>query len=120
MNLVVLRGSLSRPPDVRDLRSGDVLVTYEVTVPARDGVPATSVPVVWFAPPAGAADLAADTEVVVVGVVRRRFFQAGGATQSRTEVVADKVIRASRVKAAERAVLDALVAAEEAFAGPRA
>jgi single-strand DNA-binding protein len=115
MNLVVLRGSLSRAPEVRDLRSGDVLVTYDVTVPAHDDVPASSAPVVWFAPPAGAADIAEGTEVVVVGQVRRRFFRAGGATQSRTEVVADRVIRASRAKAAERAVLDALVEAEEAF-----
>ena len=31
-------------------------------------------------------------EVVVVGRVRRRFFRAGGATASRTEVVADRMI----------------------------
>jgi single-strand DNA-binding protein len=117
MNLVVLRGSLSRPPEARDLRSGDVLVAYEVTVPGRAGVPATSVPVVWFAPPGGAAaaDLDADTEVVVIGSVRRRFFRAGGATQSRTEVVADRVIPARRAKAAQKAVLDALAEAEEVF-----
>ena len=118
MNLVVLRGTLSRPPVTRDLRSGDLLVTYEVTTPGRTGEAATSVPVVWFAPPPGAADLDEGTEVVVVGVVRRRFFGgASGATQSRTEVVADKVLRASRAKAVERAVLDALGAAEEAFTG---
>lgn len=122
MNLVVLRGTLSRPPEARDLRSGDLLVTYEVTVAGRDGGPATSVPVVWFAPPAGAAaaDLPADEEVVVVGRVRRRFFQAGGSTQSRTEVVADRVLPARRAKTAERLVLDALAGAEEAFLGPAA
>jgi hypothetical protein len=120
MNLVVLRGTLSRPPVTRDLRSGDLLVTYDVTVPGRDGEPATSVPVVWFAPSPGAADLDAGTAVVVVGTVRRRFFGAGGVTRSRTEVVADKVLRAARTKAAERAVLDALVAAEEAFTGSSA
>lgn len=108
MNLVILRGALSRPPESRALRSGDLLVTYEVTVPGRDAGPAESVPVVWFAPPAAAADMDADTEVVVVGRVRRRFFRAGGTTQSRTEVVADKVIPTRRVKAAERAVADAL------------
>lgn len=120
MNLVVLRGALSRPPEVRDLRSGEVLVTYEVTVPGRVGTPAESVPVVWFAPPAGAAELEADAEVVVVGRVRRRFFRAGGTTQSRTEVVADKVIPARRIKAAQRAVANALAEAEEAFIAPAA
>jgi single-strand DNA-binding protein len=120
MNLVILRGALSRPPEARALRSGDVLVAYEVTVPGHDGGPAESVPVVWFAPPAGAADIEADTEVVVVGRVRRRYFRAGGSTQSRTEVVAAKVIPARRAKAAERAVIDALAGAEEAFIGSAA
>lgn len=117
MNVVVLRGALSRPPEARALRSGDVLVSYEVTVAGPDGGPAESVPVVWFAPPAGAADLDADAEVVVVGRVRRRFFRAGGSTQSRTEVVAGKVIPARRAKAAARAVLGALAEAEDAVAG---
>ena len=120
MNLVVLRGALSRPPEARALRSGDVLVSYEVTVPGGDGGPAESVPVVWFAPPAGAADHAVDAEVVVIGRVRRRFFQAGGSTQSRTEVVAARVIPTRRAKAVERAVADALAAAEEAFIAPAA
>jgi single-strand DNA-binding protein len=120
MNVVVLRGALSRPPEVRELRSGDVLVTYEVTVPGRDGGPAESVPVVWFTPPAGAADLAADTEVVVTGRVKRRFFRSGGATLSRTEVIADKVIPTRRAKVAERAVATALADAEEAWIGSAA
>ncbi len=120
MNLVILRGALSRPPEARDLRSGDVVVSYDVTVPGRDGGPAETVNVVWFAPPAGAAELEPDTAVVVVGRVRRRWFRAGGATQSRTEVVADKVLPARRAKAAERAVLAALADAEEAFIAPAA
>ena len=120
MNLVVLRGALARPPESRDLRSGDVVVEYDVIVPGRDGGPAEHVPVVWFAPPANAVTLDPDTEVVVVGRVRRRFFRAGGSTQSRTEVVADKVIPARRAKAAERAVADALAEAEEAFIAPAA
>lgn len=120
MNLVVLRGVLSRPPEVRDLRSGDVVVSYDLTVPGRDGGPNESVPVAWFAPPASAADLQPDTEVVVVGRVRRRFFKAGGAVQSRTEVVADKVLPTRRAKAAERAVAEALAGAEEAWIGSAA
>jgi single-strand DNA-binding protein len=120
MNVVILRGTLSRPPETRATRSGDVLVAYEVTVAGRDGGSATSVPVVWFSPAAGAADLEPDTEVVVVGSVRRRFFRIGGATQSRTEVVAERVIPARRVKAAQRAVAEVLAEAEEAFLGSAA
>lgn len=120
MNLVILRGALSRPPERRELRAGGVVVAYDVTVPGRGEGSAESVPVVWFAPPAGAADLEPDAEVVVVGRVRRRFFRSDGSTQSRTEVVADRVIPARRAKTATRAVTDALAAAEEAFVAPAA
>ena len=122
MNVVVLRGALSRPPEARELRSGDVVVQLDVTVPGRDGGPAESVPVAWFSPPssAGATDMAAGTEVVVVGRIRRRFFRVANGTGSRTEVVADKVIPTRRAKAAERAVLDALADAEEVFVTPAA
>jgi single-strand DNA-binding protein len=53
---------------------------------------------------AATVDCAAGDEVVVVGTVRRRFFRAGGATQSRTEVLADKVVRASRTRAAQKLI----------------
>jgi single-strand DNA-binding protein len=91
-NLVVLSGHLSRPPEVRELPSGEVAVAYDVTV-RRPGHPAESVPVVWAGPTSGARLLQAapGDAVVVVGRVRRRFFRAGGATQSRTEVVAESL-----------------------------
>lgn len=94
MNVVLLCGALWRDPEERTLRSGTRLVSFEVTTrePERAAV---TVPVAWFDPPAAAARLGAGSEVVVTGEVRRRFFRAGGATASRTEVVADRVSRAS-------------------------
>src|SRR5947207_9556853 len=92
MNVVILRGVLSRPPEERVLPSGDTLVAYEVRI-AQDEGPADSVPVVLGAKP-GQDQLDEGEEVVVTGRVRRRFFRAAGATQSRTEVVADAVVRA--------------------------
>ena len=72
MNVVVLRGRLSRPPEPRTLPSGDELVGYEVTVD-RPGEKAESVPVVCFGAGATATTgLEPDTEIVVVGRVRRR------------------------------------------------
>jgi single-strand DNA-binding protein len=115
MNITVLRGSLSRPPERRELPSGDEVVNYEVTVPAVDGRPAESVPVVWPEPPAGAEHHDPDTELVVVGRVRRRFFRAGGVTQSRTEVVASHVVPARQAKRAARLVLDACRRLEDSF-----
>ncbi|HET7523922.1 MAG TPA: hypothetical protein VFJ79_07250, partial [Acidimicrobiales bacterium] len=54
--------------------------------------------------------LDAGVGVVVVGRVRRRFFRSGGVTQSRTEVVASRVVRAG-ASARVRAALDEAAAA---------
>jgi single-strand DNA-binding protein len=103
MNVVVLEGSLSRPPASRELPSGDQLVAYEVTV-RRPDQPAESVPVVWLDPPARASDLEAGEVVVVVGRVRRRFYRTPAGTGSRTEVVAESVVPARHRKRALAAV----------------
>lgn len=107
MNVVVLQGSLTRPAELRSLPSGDSLVGLEVTVPRAEGR-AESVPVVWPDAPAAAADLDVGEKVVVVGRVRRRFFRSGGATQSRTEVVADVVVPARKTKRAQIVVAQAV------------
>lgn len=102
INLVVLEGVLARPAQDVELPSGSRLISLEVTV-RRDTGPAEPVPVAWFDAPAWATSLDAGSAIVVVGRVRRRFFRTGGVTQSRTEVVASKVVRSSaatRVRAA--------------------
>ncbi len=91
MNIAVLQGSLSKEPLVRLMPAGGEVVEYDVRVRV-DERRTTTVPVVWHDAPASAASLTADTEVTVIGRVHRRFFRAGGATQSRTEVVADVVL----------------------------
>lgn len=107
LNVVVVRGCLTREPEERVLPSGDRQVGLEISVRPANGK-AESVPVVWAEAPAAALSWESSTEVVVVGRVRRRFFRAGGSTQSRTEVVADTVVpsrQAKKVAAAiERAV----------------
>ena len=117
MNIVLLRGRLSRPAELRVLPSGDQLAAYEVTVP-RAGERADTVPVVWHEPPSAAQNLDVDEEVVVVGRVVRRFFQAGGRTGSRTEVVAEAVVPSRRRKRAEDAVEAALRRAKDQAAVP--
>jgi single-strand DNA-binding protein len=102
-NVAVLIGRLARPAEPRNLPSGDPLVQYEVTIPSETGR-AESVPVVWYDAPASAGDYDVDEKVIVVGRVRRRFFQAGGSTQSRTEVVAEAVVPARQAKRARAAV----------------
>mgnify|MGYP000633633901 CR=1 FL=1 len=106
-NLVLLRGHLSSAPRARTLPSGSTLLQLEVTTPADGATSAASVPVVWFDPPAhSGVDVTAPvgTEVVVLGGVRRRFFRAGGATASRTEVVATAVVPTRRPRRVEQLV----------------
>jgi len=107
MNVVILRGTLSRPPEHRSLPSGDELGQFEVTVRHPDR-PTASVPVAWFDPPAPALALEAGTEVVVTGEVRRRFFRTPAGTGSRTEVVAARVIPVTQRARVRRAVAAAV------------
>jgi len=115
LNIVMLRGRLSRPAELRVLPSGDRLVALELSI-AGAGAKTESVPVVWHDPPAAAQDLDVDQAVVVLGRVRRRFFRAGGATQSRTEVVAETVIPARQVKRARSLAAKAKARLESAEA----
>ncbi len=111
-NVVVLIGRLARPAESRELPSGDRLVAYELTVD-RPGERAETVPVVWVGAPASAGDHDVDERMLVIGRVRRRFFRAGGSTQSRTEVVADIVVATRQTKRVRAAVEKAQAALVE-------
>ncbi len=101
MNIVVLEGVLSSTPVTRQLASGSVVISLELTTDI-DGVTA-SVPVAWFDPPSS-VEWDAGQQLVVAGAVRRRFFRSGGLTQSRTEVVATEVVEASKRRQVQRVV----------------
>ncbi len=100
MNLVILRGVLSSDPRERVLPSGTVVVNWEVTTES-DGTRLT-VPVAWFDPPRGVAEVTGGDEVAIVGTVRRRFYRTGGATASVTEVRGERMARGSRRRSVER------------------
>jgi single-strand DNA-binding protein len=117
MNLVTLLGRLSRPAEQRLLPSGDRLVALELTLAGPDGKDET-VPVVWFDAPAAAGILDAGRPVLVIGRVRRRFYRANGATQSRTEVVAETVVPTSQSKRVTAALRAAAARLEDAVTGP--
>jgi single-strand DNA-binding protein len=113
INLVALEGRLARPAEQRVLPSGSHVVGIELTVRREDG-PAETVPVSWPDGPAWASALDTDAGIVVIGRVRRRFFRAGGTTQSRTEVVAESIVPAGSIKRARRALAEASAQIEEA------
>ncbi len=98
-NLAVLRGVVTRHPVRRELPAGVGGTNHEVTTPRASLTASGPVAVRDRPVPVGAGD-----EVVVIGTVERRFFRAGGVTQSRTEVVAARVVPARRVRTAERAI----------------
>jgi single-strand DNA-binding protein len=108
-NLSVLVGALSRDPEIRALPSGDEVLSLELTVRPTGG-PAESVPLTWLAPPAHATRWSTGEELLVLGRVRRRFFRAGGATQSRTEVVVSAAVPTRRPAAAGKVLRAALEA----------
>ena len=108
-NLVVLCGQVTSRPITRELPGGALVVSFDVTTrdtgtrPGGASRPAVSVPVAWHDPAGASLRVIDDASqsgavVVVVGTVRRRFFRSGGLTQSRTEVVADRVVPATRRK----------------------
>jgi len=72
------------------------------------------VPVALADPSAEQAGLVVEgAELLVVGPVLRRYFRVAGATQSRTEIVADVLVplrRVDEVEAAMRGVVEMLLA----------
>jgi hypothetical protein len=115
VNLAVLRGPCSGPAELRLLESGTRLATLAVRCPAGAAADerATSVPVTVWDPPAWVEALEAGDEIVVVGRVRRRFYQRPGGVGSRVDVEAELVGRARdrrRIDAALRKADEALEA----------
>jgi hypothetical protein len=115
VNLAVLCGPCSGPAEVRVLESGTRLATFAVRCPVGTGADerATSVPVTVWDPPAWVETLAAGDPIVVVGRMRRRFYQRPGGVGSRVDVEAELVGRARdrrRIDAALRKADDLLAA----------
>lgn len=105
VNVAVVCGTITSEPRVRELPSGGVVTNIEVTTERAAG--RVSVPIVVHDREVrfGEGDV-----VVVTGHVARRFFRAGGVTQSRTELVADQIVRASQRRRVERAIARAVAA----------
>jgi len=106
MNLVVLRGAVRSEPVERTLPSGSLVVQFDISAPL-DGS-AASAPVSITEPARAVLDcLEAGANVVVLGGVRRRFFRSGGTTQSRTEVIATRVVPVRRRAAVAKLLAEA-------------
>jgi hypothetical protein len=120
LNLAVVIGVCSAPPEVRVLESGTRVASLSVRAPAHAGgrggratdarvaeagERATSVPVTVWDPPAWVEALEPGEAIVVVGQVRRRFYSRPGGVGSRVDLEAVSIARARdrrRVDAALR------------------
>lgn len=110
-NEVVLVGRVSGEPVERELPSGDVVVSWRVVLdrpPARRSAPAgvravtidTVDCVSWAAGVRRTARGLSDGDVVELeGALRRRFWRAGAAANSRTEVEVESLRRLRRASA---------------------
>ena len=103
-NRIELEGRLSRPPEEKELPSGDRLVLLRVVVRRPDGSRVDSIEVAVGPPPSRgrrrrpgqaltgtvrrAAGLAEGDRVRVEGHLERRFWRAGGGPRTRLQVVA--------------------------------
>ena len=101
LNLVVIRGRVAPGAQIRSLADGSTQLQWDMAV-GTERVPVSWASVADHLPGVG-------DEVLVVGRVRRRFFRAGEVTQSRTEVVAERVLAATD-RRRTRKVLDEAVA----------
>jgi nucleotide-binding universal stress UspA family protein len=116
LNLVVVRGECSAPPELRELESGRRLAAISVRAPGPDGR-STSVPVTVWEPAAWVEELEEGADVIVVGAVRRRFFRtAVGGAAARVDVEAAFIGRAGQRRQLDSAlrrtqeILDVLLA----------
>lgn len=119
MNIVVLVGHLSSPPRLTELPSGDQRWAFELSCSSDPASPipsasaagesvVLSVPVAVAVPVTGIQRFDTGTELVIAGVVRRRFYRVGGVTQSRTEVVAQAVVAITPRRPLDRALATAV------------
>lgn len=91
-NTAIVEGTITADATVTELADGSAVHNFEL----RSGD--TCVPVAWY-DPVRPPRLVAGAEMVVVGRVRRRWFRAGGGSQSRTEVVAETVAKPGSARA---------------------
>lgn len=113
INRIELEGRLSRPPEERQLPSGDRLVVLRVVVRRPDASRVDSIEVAVGPPPRRgqrrapgqalsatvrrAASLGEGDRVRVEGHLERRFWRAGGSSRTRIQVVAADVEAATIV-----------------------
>jgi len=103
MNIAVVYGVVLAKPVERVLATGEFATAFDVVTESDDG--RFTVPVNWVTTVKSL--VCEGDELLVVGRVRRRFYQSGGSVQSRTELLASEVLPARRKAAQKKALISA-------------
>ena len=113
MNLVVLEGTVNETPSRFQAANGQEWESFDLITVDDEGKRET-IRVSRQVSSRGVV-LVGEESVTVVGQVRRRFFRAGGAVRSSTDVRAESLVLSRRKKSAERlrSFAAALVAGED-------
>ncbi|MFC7488711.1 single-stranded DNA-binding protein [Knoellia sp. CPCC 206453] len=95
LNAVELSGRVSGEPELRELPSGDQLVTLRLVVARPKGGPVDTIDLAcWSSATRRSAERVADGDHVhATGALRRRFFRTPGGAASRYEVEVTKLSR---------------------------
>ncbi len=95
VNTVELSGRVSGEPELRELPSGDQLVTLRLVVTRPSGGPVDTIDLACWSPSArrSAGRVSDGDQVHVTGALRRRFFRTPGGAASRYEVEVTKLSR---------------------------
>ena len=107
LNLAVVKGVIARVPHERVGADGIVHLSFDLRVRLVPDGPSELVPVAWPERTMASCGLGEGSAVVVLGRIRQRFFRMGGATQSRTEIVAETVIGTRQQAAIRKAMAQA-------------
>lgn len=102
-SLSLLAGRAMGMPTTRSTLAGDVT---EVDVRSAQFRGTEIVSVSVAGPPEMFVGIDEGTELLVIGTTRRRFFRSGGATISRTEIVAAQIIKRSNRRSTSRALAE--------------
>lgn len=107
VNSTLIVGELVTEPEVRTLPGGTELLSFSLTV-RQPNQATTSVPFVWYDPPARSHRFKLGARLVVSGRVVRRFYRTGAGTGSRTEVAVRVAEPLTADKASASLVVDHL------------
>jgi hypothetical protein len=107
-NITVLRGTLHRPAQSRELASGDSVTTLDIKV--RSGARAEIVRISWMNAPTHALEIEEGDDLVVTGRVRAYW----SGRRSETDVLATSVARAKSYRQVRKHVAASMAALQAA------